>query len=404
MTRPNSLPPAIVLGVDSPIGLTVIRELGSYRVPVIAIGKREHAIGRYSRHTSRFHVRPEGQALGEWLPGFIAESGAAVLLAISEGDLLALAELPTEIAGCRILTPRRDRLDIVLDKGRTLDAARVIGIDVPESWQPQTGEDFAARAATLAYPAILKWSDPPAMWARLENAGLSFEKIDYVGDAAGLLAKLARYDALGAWPMVQGWCGGYGFGQMLMMAQGKARLRFQHRRLREFPASGGVSTLCASVPLSDHAAQMEKSEALLTAIGWEGPAMVEYRHDPATGRYWLMEINGRFWGSLPLASRSGAAFAWEQYRAAVPEADGAPQGPYRAVRARYAIPDAKRLVQILRAPAAVTAPGQKAAGRLRELLAWGAEFLNPRTGYYVWHWSDPMPLFGDMVGMLRRRR
>ncbi|CAN5238827.1 hypothetical protein BH10PSE13_BH10PSE13_24780 [soil metagenome] len=398
-----TLPTAIVLGVDSAIGLTVVRELGRHGVPVVAIGKSAKAIGRYSRHTARFVVRPKGRDLGDWLPEVIRESGAAVLLAISEGDLVALATLPDIIEGCRILTPRADRLAIVLDKTRTLEAAARVGIDAPSGWQPLAGEDFAAKAATLPYPAILKWSDPPAMWAALETAGLPFEKIDYATDAADLLAKLARYDGLGAWPLVQGWCGGYGFGQMLMMAGGTARLRFQHRRLREFPASGGVSTLCASVPLSEHADQMAKSEALLRAIGWEGPAMVEYRHDQATGRYWLMEINGRYWGSLPLASQAGAHFAWEQYRAAVPEAGEATQPPYARRRARYAIPDTKRLLQILRSPAAVTAPGQKPPSRWQEGLAYAAEFLHPRTGYYVWDWRDPMPLVGDIIGIVRGR-
>ncbi|HEX7853159.1 MAG TPA: carboxylate--amine ligase [Sphingobium sp.] len=399
-----TLPSAIVLGVDSPIGLTVVRELGQHGVPVIAVGKSARAIGRYSRFATRFVQRPKDRALGQWLPELIRETGAQLLLAVSEGDLLALSALPEVIEGCRILTPRAEPLAVVLDKVRTLAAAARVGIDGPPGWQPVVGEDFAARAAALSYPAVLKWSDPPAMWAILQTAGLAFEKTEYATGPDDLLAKLARYDGLGQWPLVQGWCGGYGFGQMLMMAGGEARLRFQHRRLREFPASGGVSTLCASVPLSEHCEQMAKSEALLRDIGWEGPAMVEYRHDPATGRYWLMEINGRFWGSLPLARQAGAHFAWEQYRAAVPEAAGVPQPPYRPRRARYAIPDAKRLAEILRSPASAAAPGQPAPKRWKELLAYGAEFVNPATGYYVWDWRDPMPLVGDLMGIVRRGR
>lgn len=398
-----TLPPAIVLGVDSAIGLTVVRELGRHGVPVIAIGKSVRALGSYSRHCGRFVVRPKGVALGAWLPDVIRDTGAAVLLAVSEGDLLELSTLDAEIAGCRILTPRAGPLSLVLDKARTLDAAAAVGIEGPPCWQPLAHEDFAARAATVPYPAVLKWNDPPAMWAKLEAAGLPFAKTDYALGPEDLLARLARYDALGEWPLVQGWCGGHGFGQMLMMAEGRARLRFQHRRVREFPASGGVSTLCESVALTDHQEQMAKSEALLAAIGWEGPAMVEYRYDSVSNTYWLMEINGRFWGSLPLASQAGAHFAWEHYRAAVPQADQTPQPPYRVQRARYAIPDAKRLFQILRSPAAVTAPGQVPPSRWREALQWGAEHLNPRTGYYVWDWRDPMPLVGDIMGIVRGR-
>lgn len=399
-----TLPAAMILGVDSPIGLTIVRELGRHGVPVVAVGKSDHAIGRWSRFATQFRVRPKGGIIRDWLPGLIRETGVSVLMAVSEGDLLQLAELPEEIEGCRILTPRADPLAVVLDKGRTLEAAARVGIDGPAGWQPAAGEDFAARATALPYPVVLKWSDPPAMWAKLDAAGLAFEKTEYADGPEALMAALARYDRLGEWPLVQGWCGGYGFGQMLMMAGGVARLRFQHRRIREYPASGGVSTLCASISLSEHAAQMERSEALLRDIGWEGPAMVEYRHDPATGRYWLMEVNGRFWGSLPLASQAGAEFAWEQYRAAVPEVDSAPQPPYRPRKARYAIPDTRRLMEVLRSPASAAAPGQPAPRRWREALAYGADLLNPRTGYYVWDRRDPMPLIGDLIGIVRRRR
>ena len=142
-------PLAIVLGVDSPIGLTVIRELGRHGVPVHAIGRSEHAIGRASKWTTSFSVRPKG-ALADWLPALIRENGAGVLLAISEDDLIALAALDPVMGGCKILTPRAAPLSIVLDKAETLTRAAAIGIDVPVSWQPKPGKDFTAKAGALS--------------------------------------------------------------------------------------------------------------------------------------------------------------------------------------------------------------------------------------------------------------
>lgn len=401
MSAPHLLPPAIVLGVDTAIGLTVVRELGRFGVPVIAVGRSIYSVGGASRFCTRFVLRAKDRALADWLPDLIAETGAAALFSISEGDLLELSQLPETIGTCRLLTPRKGKLDVVLDKLKTLEAARSVGILTPESWQPCVGEALADRAAALAYPVVLKWSDPPAMFARLDEAGISFEKAEYAQTAEELLRRLARYEALGAYPIVQTWVGGYGFGQMLLMTGGAPRLRFQHRRVREFPASGGVSTLCATVRADLHHEQMKKSEALLAAIGWDGPAMVEYRYDPTTGRYWLMEINGRFWGSLALASQAGAYFAWEQYRHAVLGDPADPARGYRPRRARYAIPDTKRLVQILRNPA-IAGAGRPPFSRLRETASYLAEFLNPRTGYYIWTWSDPKPLLRDMAGILSK--
>src|SRR3546814_15830595 len=69
---------------------------------------------------------------------------------------------------------------------------------------------------------------------------------------------------------------GVGLGQMLHMEGARATLRFQHRRLHEWPPEGGVATLCRAEPMDRHATQMALSEKLLRALDWQGPALVEY--------------------------------------------------------------------------------------------------------------------------------
>ena len=393
-------PAAIVLGVDSPIGLTVMRELAGHGVPVHAIGTAG-SFGSASWACTRFHVRPTG-ALGDWLPALIASIGAAALFAVSEGDLVELAAMPAIIDGCRILTPRSGPLGIVLDKRETMAHAARLGIDVPFSWQPRVGDDFAAHTAALAYPVVVKWADPGAVHLRLAAAGLEMMKAEYAIDQPALLALLARYAALGVWPLVQRYCPGHGLGQMLFMADGHATLAFQHRRLHEWPPEGGVSTACAVEPLARHADQRALSEALLAAIGWHGPAMVEYRHDPATGRYWLMEINGRFWGSLPLAWHAGAHFAWEGYRRAVLGQNGpAPRASDRGLRARFMIPETRRLARILFHRDRIADPFL-AIRPLREIGEYLLGFVDPRTRYYVVTTSDLGPMIADTKTIFRK--
>src|SRR3546814_4665760 len=62
---------------------------------------------------------------------------------------------------------------------------------------------------------------------------------------------------------------GVGLGQMLHMEGARATLRFQHRRLHEWPPEGGVSTLCRAEPMDRHATQMALSEKLLRALDWQ---------------------------------------------------------------------------------------------------------------------------------------
>lgn len=390
------LPPAIVLGIDKPAGLAVVRELGRHAVPVTGLARRPDVPARWSRYLTRFRQRPTGM-LRDWLPGLIREEGAAALVALPEVDLVALAALPEMIEDCRILTPRSEPLSAVLDKSRTLALATGFGIDVPRVWLPASPDEAMP---DLGWPVVLKWPDPPSVEAALARAGLSWIKANYCADQASVRNLLRRYaDAIGRMPMVQQRCPGRGLGQMFYMEAGRATLRFQHERLHEWPAEGGVSSLCRAVPLDRHREQMARSEALLAAISWEGPAMVEYRYDEEHGRYWLMEVNGRFWGSQPLASACGAEFAWELYRRQVLGETTPPPLPRSDLSARHLIRETKRIMRLFLSPDRIKDPAYRPTPG-SDLARYLAGFADPRTRGFLFSWKDPVPGF---IELPRRR-
>ena len=52
---------------------------------------------------------------------------------------------------------------------------------------------------------------------------------------------------------------------------------------------------------------------MMEALNYTGVAMVEYLVNHENGRWIFVEINSRFWGSLPLAVSSGVDFPWYLY-------------------------------------------------------------------------------------------
>ena len=64
--------------------------------------------------------------------------------------------------------------------------------------------------------------------------------------------------------------------------------------------------------------------ALVNELSWHGPIMIEFKFDRNTGAVKLMEINGRFWGSLPLAVKAGLDFPMEYYKLAKHEETQSP--------------------------------------------------------------------------------
>jgi predicted ATP-grasp superfamily ATP-dependent carboligase len=88
---------------------------------------------------------------------------------------------------------------------------------------------------------------------------------------------------------------------------------FVHRRLREYPVSGGSSTLREAVRDD---ALVQRCAQLLASIGFVGVAMLEWKRDVRDGELKLLECNPRFWGSLHQAVLSGVDFPTLLVRAA----------------------------------------------------------------------------------------
>lgn len=395
-----SLLPAVVLGIETPIGLAIVRDLGARGVQVTGIGRHADALASSSRFLHRALVRADGeeqviaQLLGLGL-------GPACLFAISEGDIKMLNRHRDRLGGFTLMFADAARMERVLNKEQTYAAAAKVGIRVPRTGQPVSLKQVAALGSALQFPVVLKWANPNEARAVLSPAGLDMDKTHYCYTPAELAAYLAPYARVGIYPLVQEYCAGYGLGQFVLMKDGQAHYTFQHWRVHEWPPEGGFSSLCESVPLAQHDGLMAQSVALLRELGWEGIAMVEYRHDPATGSSALMEINGRFWGSLPLAYHAGASFPWFSYTLF---GLGQPVGqhPYRSgVRCRFMVPETKRLARILFQSGAI-ADKTISFRRLPELASYLADFVRPSTCYYVFSWEDPAPFFSDIAATLRQ--
>jgi hypothetical protein len=82
---------------------------------------------------------------------------------------------------------------------------------------------------------------------------------------------------------------------------------------------------------------LSDARALMQHLKWEGVGMFEYRWNPATDRFYLMEFNSRLWGSLHLALFAGVDFPRLQADAFFGHAQE-PVLAYQSVRARLTFP------------------------------------------------------------------
>jgi predicted ATP-grasp superfamily ATP-dependent carboligase len=262
-------------------------------------------------------------------------------------------------------------------------------------------EEIAQRAPGLSYPRVIKWSNPNEVVEDLEKAGLTLHKCEYAHSAKELIEKLRPYAKINQFPLVQEYCPGKGIGQMFLVHEGEILLQFQHQRVHEWPPEGGVSTLCKSLSLSAHQACRERSESLLRALRWTGVAMVEYRYDHTTDTYYFMEINGRFWGSLPLAIAAGVPFAAGLVQSTKKNAATIKQPDYAELYCRFMIPEIRRLARLLLQPDQIQDPYYRYS-RLREFSSFVFNFFRPGTRYYLFSVSDPGPFMADLKNIVAK--
>jgi hypothetical protein len=105
--------------------------------------------------------------------------------------------------------------------------------------------------------------------------------------------------------LVQGYVPGIGVGVFFAQWEGRRLGEFMHRRVHEVPHTGGVSSLRKAWK---HQLVLADAKLRAAHLGWEGVGMFEYRWDPTSDKFSLMEFNSRFWGSLHLALFAGIDF------------------------------------------------------------------------------------------------
>jgi protein-tyrosine-phosphatase len=140
-------------------------------------------------------------------------------------------------------------------------------------------------------------------------------------------AELDRQLRSGLWDgcVAESFFPGVGVGLSVLASRGRILLAYQHRRLHE-SSETGASTKRVSEPAD--ADLLAAATTLAAAAGLDGVAMFEFRLDRGSGDHVLLEVNPRFWGSLPLAVAAGADFPALWWDLAVHGREG--KGVYRA--------------------------------------------------------------------------
>jgi predicted ATP-grasp superfamily ATP-dependent carboligase len=284
--------------------LGIVRSLGRKGIRVAVLSKSRNRLASYSRYCSSMFVVPSPNEEGflEALTAILRRVRFDLVVPVGYEFTAALARHKAEIESwTKVEVADFGKMNAAADKRYVYELAAAAGVPAPRTTCPSSLDDGLKVAAELRYPIVVKASHE-----------LAPHEVCYARSRTDLQLVLRniwnKENANGnSRTMLQEYVPGFGCGFFALYQHGVAKRVFMHKRIRELPPSGGISSCAASFydpKLQDYGTR------LLDRLQWHGVAMVEFRFDQRDRDYKLMEINPKFWGSLDLALAAGVDFPY----------------------------------------------------------------------------------------------
>jgi predicted ATP-grasp superfamily ATP-dependent carboligase/CelD/BcsL family acetyltransferase involved in cellulose biosynthesis len=294
----------------------------------------------------------------------------------------------------RFRMPPAALIEALVDKARFVALARERELPVPRTLLSSDARRAGEIARLLPLPVILKPTSHLGFRRSPAVLGLGKGplKAFYAGDVDELARMIERIESFSPDFVVQEFIPGgeeqiYTF-HAYLDGDRRALGCYVGRKIRTYPRSAGVSTF---LELVDEPELVRLGLDVLDKLGMSGVVKLDFKRDPRTGRFYLLEVNPRFnlWNHLGAAA--GVNLPLLAYR----DLAGKPVSP--APPARTGIrwlslaDDVRTFVR-----------DYGPAGELT-LRAWLASLVGP-TVFDVFAWDDPSPFLMDMARSLRDRR
>ena len=347
-----------------------IRGLGRGGIPVVALASGPSAAGVWSRYVVSRSFVPESAVHSHDLPDTIAAIARRrrpiVLYPGAEETLNALVEATGPPPAVRLPYGCLDALRLLRDKKRLAELANEAGLAVPATVTSGYASDLPLRH--VDYPCVVK---PIRSGSALSTTRV----VHSAGDLERVLEPLPPTEPL----LVQErYAGSLMAVALVIDASGHLLARFQQESHGVWPPEAGVSSTAVSVAPDERL--IGRAAEVLRVAGYSGLAQLQFIRGERGPL--LIDVNPRFYGSLPLALASGVNLP-AIWHGSVAFGERSRVGDYRVgVTYRWLRADVAAAIQ----------------GSPRTVLRLAPR---PRVGA-VWAPDDPLPSLVSTAGTLAR--
>jgi D-aspartate ligase len=285
-------PPAVLLGGET-IAVSAARSLAAAGVQVYALGDATDPVSR-SRACHEFVEVGSKKGVQErymtWLRDH-APPGAVVIPCDDDGiELIARGRARLEELGLRPIEGNDEALLGMLDKDRTYELCREIGVHCPRTETVSTREEAEAVSRTFDYPCALK---PRESHVFAQHFGILAKAVQ-VGSPEELVEEFDRTAELGVSMLVteivpgpdHALCSYYSY----LDEHGQPLYHFTKKKERQFPPQFGLGTYQITTWDPEVA---EAGLRFFQGAGLRGISNVEFKRDSRDGTLRLIECNAR---------------------------------------------------------------------------------------------------------------
>jgi len=317
----------LILGHGTRSFLSVIRSLGRKGIIIHAGNPVPEDIALHSKYIEKYFPLPRFSEPGQWKSEVISIVGKEkydLVIPTDDAPIILLQQIRPEIEKySRVYLLDTEAYTITNDKLQTYSFCQSLGIRVPQFSILSEHDDPEKVLKEGNFPLIVK---PVSSFSpdRLERKNL----VRIARDKAAFLAMLKELFLHNSTLIIQEYFEGAGIGVEIIASRGEILAAFQHIRVHEkriwgVRNIGGASTYRKSQPVDPFL--MSPARKIIQSLDYTGVAMLEFRKNFDRNESVLIEINGRFWGSLPLAVAAGADFPYYLYQLLVENKKTFPQ-------------------------------------------------------------------------------
>lgn len=313
-----SAAPAVVIGLDTLVGLQTTRILASRGIRVIGVASADDHPAVHTRAAAEVIISPT------WGDDLVASIRALagrcdvppVLFPCRDPSVEALSEHRGSLGDVRLLLPDHGVVRSLADKGSFAEVARAAGLATPRTWTVTTSDPDGSLFDELRFPAVVKPTSRSDAWdASGSPKGFVAE------DLASVRRALAQIVPLAPRAVVQEWIPGpmraHLTCNLLLGSDGEVRGTFVSRKIRRWPPSTGVGSMGEAF-IDDEVVDL--TVRLHRAVGFRGLSYLELKRDARDGTLVAIEANpGRPTGRSALADRCGVELLYGAYREAIGE-------------------------------------------------------------------------------------